>query len=116
MSFVFRLMDAFASQHKSFRRLVQAPEIRETFDEMDKYFEFKRMKAFLDPAPPFWPDWASRLICRRCSKALSSGTSLLNGTKTERPWSFPIKILILRWTGARTREARRPNTTSSLNQ
>jgi len=51
VSFVFRLMDAFASQHKSFRRLVQAPEIRETFDEMDKYFEFKRMKAFLDPLP-----------------------------------------------------------------
>ena len=114
VSFVFRLMDAFASQHKSFRRLVQAPEIRETFDEMDKYFEFKRMKAFLDPLP-FWPDWASRLICRRCSQALSSGTSSLNGTKTERPWSFPIKIPISRWTGARTREARRPNTTSSLN-
>ena len=51
VSFIFRLMDAFASQHKSFRRLVQAPEIRETFDEMDKYFEFKRMKAFLDPLP-----------------------------------------------------------------
>ncbi len=51
VSFVFRLMDAFASQHKSFRRLVQAPEIQETFDEMDKYFEFKSMKAFLDPFP-----------------------------------------------------------------
>ena len=51
VSFVFRLMDAFASQHKSFRRLVQAPEIQEAFDEMDKYFEFKRMKAFLDPFP-----------------------------------------------------------------
>ncbi len=51
VSFVFRLMDAFASQHKSFRRLVQSPEIQETFDEMDKYFEFKRMKAFLDPFP-----------------------------------------------------------------
>ncbi len=51
VSFVFRLMDAFASPHKSFRRLVQAPEIQETFDEMDKYFEFKRMKAFLDPFP-----------------------------------------------------------------
>jgi predicted patatin/cPLA2 family phospholipase len=51
VSFVFRLMDAFASPHKSFRRLVQAPELQETFDEMDKYFEFKRMKAFLDPFP-----------------------------------------------------------------
>ncbi|HSA60754.1 MAG TPA: patatin-like phospholipase family protein [Nitrospiraceae bacterium] len=51
VSFVFRLMDAFESQHKSFRRLVQAPEIQETFDEIDKYFEFKRMKAFLDPFP-----------------------------------------------------------------
>jgi len=51
VSFVFRLMDAFASQHKSFRRLMQAPEIQEAFDEMDKYFEFRRMKAFLDPFP-----------------------------------------------------------------
>ena len=51
VSFVFRLMDTFESQHKSFRRLVQAPEIQEAFDEMDKYFEFKRMKAFLDPFP-----------------------------------------------------------------
>ena len=44
-------MDAFESQHRSFRRLVQAPEIQEMFDEVDKYFEFKRMKAFLDPFP-----------------------------------------------------------------
>ena len=51
VSFAFRLMDAFASQHKSFRRLVQAPEIRDAFDELDRYFEFKRMKAFLDPFP-----------------------------------------------------------------
>jgi len=51
VSFVFRLMDAFASQHKSFRRLVQAPEIRETFDEMISILNFKRMKAFLDPLP-----------------------------------------------------------------
>ena len=51
VSFVFRLMDAFESQHKSFRRLVQAPEVQDTFDEMDKYFTFKRMKAFLDPFP-----------------------------------------------------------------
>lgn len=51
VSFIFRLMDTFESQHKSFRRLVQAPEIQETFDEVDKYFEFKRMKAFLDPFP-----------------------------------------------------------------
>ena len=51
VSFVFRLMDAFASRHKSFRRLMQAPEIQEAFDEMDKYFEFRRMKAFLDPFP-----------------------------------------------------------------
>lgn len=51
VSFVFRLMDTFASQHKSFRRLVQAPEIQETFNEVDKYFELKRMKAFLDPFP-----------------------------------------------------------------
>jgi predicted patatin/cPLA2 family phospholipase len=51
VSFVFRLMDTFASQHKSFRRLIQAPEIQEAFNEMDRYFEFKRMKAFLDPFP-----------------------------------------------------------------
>jgi predicted patatin/cPLA2 family phospholipase len=51
VSFVFRLMDTFASQHKSFRRLMQAPEIQEAFDEMDRYFEFRRMKAFLDPFP-----------------------------------------------------------------
>ena len=51
VSFVFRLMDTFGSQHKSFRRLMQAPEIQETFDEMDRYFEFRRMKAFLDPFP-----------------------------------------------------------------
>jgi len=51
VSFLFRLMDVFASPHKSFRRLVQAPEIQETFDEVDKYFELKKMKAFLDPFP-----------------------------------------------------------------
>ncbi len=51
VSFVFRLMDTFASQHKSFRRMVHAPEIQEMFDELDKYFEFKRLKAFLDPLP-----------------------------------------------------------------
>ncbi|MEK7350103.1 MAG: patatin-like phospholipase family protein [Nitrospirota bacterium] len=51
VSFVFRLMDAFEPTQKSFRRLVQAPEIQETFDELDKYFEFKRMKALLDPFP-----------------------------------------------------------------
>jgi predicted patatin/cPLA2 family phospholipase len=51
VSFIFRLMDTFESQHQSFRRLVQAPEIQEAFDEVDKYFEFKRMKAFLDPFP-----------------------------------------------------------------
>jgi predicted patatin/cPLA2 family phospholipase len=51
VSFFFRLMDAFESQHQSFRRLVQAPEIQEAFGEVDKYFEFKRMKAFLDPFP-----------------------------------------------------------------
>jgi len=51
VSFLFRLMDVFASPHKSFRRLVQAPEIQETFDEVDKYFELNKMKAFLDPFP-----------------------------------------------------------------
>ena len=51
VSFVFRLMDVFAAQHKSFRRLVQAPEVQEAFNEVDKYFELKRMKAFLDPFP-----------------------------------------------------------------
>jgi predicted patatin/cPLA2 family phospholipase len=51
VSFIFRLMDTFESQHKSLRRLVQAPEIQEAFGEVDKYFEFKRMKAFLDPFP-----------------------------------------------------------------
>jgi predicted patatin/cPLA2 family phospholipase len=51
VSFLFRLMDTFEAQHQSFRRLVQAPEIQEAFNEVDKYFEFKRMKAFLDPFP-----------------------------------------------------------------
>jgi predicted patatin/cPLA2 family phospholipase len=51
VSFLFRLMDAFEAQQQSFRRLVQAPEILEAFDEVDKFFEFKRMKAFLDPFP-----------------------------------------------------------------
>lgn len=51
VSFVFRLMDMFEPQHKSFRRLAQAPEIQETFNEFEKYFELKRMKAFLDPFP-----------------------------------------------------------------
>lgn len=51
VSFIFRLMDSVESQQTSFRRLVQAPEIQETFDEIDKYFEFKRMKSFLDPFP-----------------------------------------------------------------
>jgi predicted patatin/cPLA2 family phospholipase len=51
VSFLFRLMDAFEAHQQSFRRLVQAPEIVEAFDEVDKYFEFKRMKAFLDPFP-----------------------------------------------------------------
>ena len=51
VSFVFRLMDAFASPSKSFRRIVQAPEVQEAFNEVDKYFELKRMKSFLDPFP-----------------------------------------------------------------
>lgn len=51
VSFVFRLMDTFTSPHKFFRRLVQSPEIQEMFTEVDKYFEFKTMKAFLDPFP-----------------------------------------------------------------
>lgn len=51
VSFVFRLMDTFASPHKSFRRLVQAPETQELFDEVNKWFEFDRLKAFLDPFP-----------------------------------------------------------------
>lgn len=51
VSFLFRLMDTFEAQQQSFRRLVQAPEVLEAFDEVDKYFEFKRMKAFLDPFP-----------------------------------------------------------------
>lgn len=51
VSFVFWLMDMFESQPKSFRRLAQAPEIQETFSEIEKYFELKRMKAFLDPFP-----------------------------------------------------------------
>lgn len=51
VSFLFRLMDMFESQPKSFRRLAQAPEIQETLNEIEKYFELKRMKAFLDPFP-----------------------------------------------------------------
>ncbi len=51
VSFIFRLMNTFASHHKSVRRLMQAPEIQKAFDEMDKHFEFRRMKAFLDPFP-----------------------------------------------------------------
>ena len=51
VSFLFRLMDEFSSPLKSFRRLVHAPEIQQTLDEFDRYFELKRMKAFLDPYP-----------------------------------------------------------------
>lgn len=51
VSFIFRIMDMFETQQRSFRRLIQAPEIQETLDEVDRYFEFKRMKAFLDPLP-----------------------------------------------------------------
>lgn len=51
ISLIFRLMDMVESQHKSFRRLAQAPEIQETFSEIEKYFELTRMKAFLDPFP-----------------------------------------------------------------
>lgn len=51
VSFLFRLMDEFSSPQKSFRRLVHAPEIQQTLDEFDRYFELKRMKAFLDPFP-----------------------------------------------------------------
>lgn len=51
VSFLFRLMDEFSSPMKSFRRLVHAPEIQQTLDEFDRYFELKRMKAFLDPFP-----------------------------------------------------------------
>lgn len=51
VSLVFRLMDTFEPQHKSFRRLAQAPEVQEMFGEVEKYFELNRMKAFLDPFP-----------------------------------------------------------------
>ena len=51
VSFLFRLMDTFSSPHKFFRRLVQSPEIQEMFNEIDTYFDFKRMKAFFDPFP-----------------------------------------------------------------
>jgi len=51
VSLVFQLMDDFAFPHRSFRRLMQAPEIQAAFDEMDRHFEFRRMKAFLDPFP-----------------------------------------------------------------
>lgn len=51
VSFLFLLMDTFASPQKSFRRLVQAPEIQELFNEVNKYVEFDRLKAFLDPFP-----------------------------------------------------------------
>ena len=51
VSFLFRLMDTFSSPRKFFRRLVQSPEIQEMFNEIDTYFDFKRMKAFFDPFP-----------------------------------------------------------------
>jgi len=51
VSFIFRLMDSFATTHIFFRRLVQSPEIQAMFNEVDAYFEFKRMKGFLDPFP-----------------------------------------------------------------
>ena len=51
VSFLFRLMDEFTSPLKSFRRLVHAPEIQQTINEFDRYFELKRMRAFLDPFP-----------------------------------------------------------------
>lgn len=50
-SFAHRLIDTFASPHKSFGRLVDAPEIRETLDEVNSYFELQSMKAFFDPFP-----------------------------------------------------------------
>lgn len=51
VSFALRFMSTCASAPQSFRRLVDAPEIQETFDEVNRYFELKRMKAFLDPLP-----------------------------------------------------------------
>ena len=51
VSFALRILDTFASPHKSFRRLVHAPEIQETIEEVSNYFELHRMKAFLDPLP-----------------------------------------------------------------
>lgn len=50
-SLALRLMNAFASPQQSFRGLVEAPEIRQTFDEVNHYFELQRMKAFFDPLP-----------------------------------------------------------------
>ncbi len=51
VSFLFRLMDAFAAPSQSFRKLVQAPEIQTTLDEVNQYFELQQMKALLDPFP-----------------------------------------------------------------
>lgn len=51
VSFLFRLMDTFASPSQSFRKLVQAPEIQTTLDEVNQYFELQQMNALLDPFP-----------------------------------------------------------------
>lgn len=50
-SFTLRLVNAFTTPQPSFRGLVEAPEIRQTFDEVNDYFELQRMKAFFDPLP-----------------------------------------------------------------
>ncbi|MGQ0810620.1 MAG: patatin-like phospholipase family protein, partial [Nitrospiraceae bacterium] len=46
-----RLIDALKSPQKSLRRFVLEPEFQQAVDQVHKYLELDRMRAFLDPFP-----------------------------------------------------------------
>ncbi len=50
-SFALRLLNTNGSADHSFRGLVQSPEVQQTFEEVNRYFELQHMKAFFDPLP-----------------------------------------------------------------
>ncbi len=50
-SFALRLLNTFGSPQHTFRGLVESPEVQQTFDEVNRYFELQHMKAFFDPLP-----------------------------------------------------------------
>ena len=54
--------------------LYRSPEIQAMFNEVDKYFEFKRMKAFLDPFP-FLARLSEQFDLQKILEAPSSGIS-----------------------------------------